>query len=171
MPAPTYPYQNYEFDRVESAFKSILLPQAQAVASQSRVYIKREKETIDTPRVELVLKTQQSRLQRAPANLFTMPTPDMRWLPLITWDFVLTATVVTNRSDNGEFHLPLCGVTRYAFQMYRLLATWLDSYDPYHGILDIYEAPIELAISEDENLDMTSMNFAGMLCIKNSSWR
>lgn len=168
MPAPQYQYQLYELDRIEAALKSMLALQVSSATAPVQVLMKRETVSDVTPRVELVLKTQQITSQRF---LLNPAKPDMRYQPLNTWQFILTATVVTNRSTNGDQHLPLCGKVRYGLQMYRLLETWPEDVDPYHFITDIQEAPIELEIENDENLDRTVMNFTGMLGIKDSAWR
>lgn len=156
-------YQLFELDLVEAQFKAIILAAVSSQAQPIQVLMKGETQTNDTPRVELVLETQQNQEHRYILN----PQAQPRFQPRDVWFFKLSATVVTNREENGVLHLQLIGKTRLALQFYKLAPVFIE---PLHSIIDIGEAPIQLSVETVGNLQSTKMNFAGQLCIRQSAW-
>lgn len=150
----------FELDRVEIGFFDILT--AQGIPAQRS----RDLDTNTTPRVELELTTEQNLSQR---HIFTGETTS-QFLPYNTWDFKLAVTVVTNREENGDNHLPLIGLARWNCQMFTLLDTWTFALNPYHTIIDIREESGSPDVWNDGGCDLTKLSFAGMFNIRESAW-
>jgi len=86
------------------------------------------------------------------------------------WLYTLTATVVTERTQNGSQHVPLIGKTRYALQYYRLQQTLTAAASPYHTLTSIDEVGQQDTVDDAGNLQMSQLTFRGMLNIRDSSW-
>ncbi len=151
----------YELDRVEFAFFQIL--QNQGIPSQHT----RDVDTNITPRVELALETEVVQGQRH--NIGGLY--QSQFLPYNTWTFKLGVTIVTNREQNGDNHLPLMGLARWNMQMNTLLQTWTPQICPTHVIIDIREEGCPTSVWNEGGCDISSMTFAGMFAIRESAWQ
>ncbi len=151
----------YELDRVELAFFQIL--QNQGIPSQRT----RDVDTNVTPRVELALETEvvQGRRHNI-GGIF-----QSQFLPYNTWLFKLGVTVVTNREQNGDNHLPLMGLARSILQMFALKDTFTQQLCPTHEIIDIREEGCPTSVWNEGGCDISSMTFAGMFAIRESAWQ
>lgn len=170
MLASSVPYEEWELfdlDRVNQAFKIIVQAAVSTPAQPVQVLMKHETATTNTPRVVLVIQTQQNQGQRFILN----PSwPDIRMQPRNVWFFNLSAEIITNREQNGVFHYPLVAKTRLALQFYKLALTWTMELEPLHAPIDIGEEPCELTVQDVDGLDSTKINFTGMLQIRDTAW-
>ena len=165
MPA-TYLYELFDLDAVERAFHSIVSDAVSTQADPVQVLKKRQNTTTLTPRVEINLKTQQVQGRRHLLN----PNLPTQFQPLYVWNFILEASVTTNRQQNNDQHIPITAKTRTALQLFQLANTWTLAIAPFHTVIDIQEQPIDLGIDSEGDLDTTKMTFAGMLCIRDDAW-
>lgn len=152
--------QLYELDRVEIGFWKILLNQG--LPAQR----KRDADTNTTPRVELELETEvvQSN-RRIAAN-----QPHSNYQYFNAWNFKLTATVVTNREQNGDNHGPLLGLVRWNFQMGTIIQTWTPGICATHKIVDMREESCPADVWNDGGCDISAVSFSGMFCIPDPIW-
>ncbi len=161
-------WQLYSFDDIETQFRASILTAVNSPAAPVQVLKTHEQPTNSTPRVQLILTTQQNQGQRFILN----PTyPDMRMQPLNVWFFQLSAEVVTNRQENNSQHWPLVGKSRLALSFRKLVPFFSIELCPLHSVIDIQETPEQLTVVQDGNLDQTKLNFAGMIVIRDSAWR
>lgn len=125
-------------------------------------------DTKSTPRVELELnvgKPQGHQYIRNPGNANGWAQPFDAWL------YDLTATIVTERTQNGEYHIPTIGRVRYNLQYFRLLQTLTLAVSPYHTLTTIAEsAPQTDSIDDAGNLQTTMLTFSGIMNIRESVW-
>lgn len=152
--------QLFELDRVELSFYKILINQG-LPAQHSR-----DNDTNVTPRIELQMTTEE--------NPFHMHIPTgaqtSQFLVRDVWDFVLTSTIVTNREQNGDSHIPLIGLARWNMQMAQMLNLWTREISPIYVIIDIREASGSPDVWNDGGCDMTKLTFGGMFQIRESAW-
>lgn len=159
--------QLFDFDDVEQAIKNAVIAACSTPAAPVMVLKSSETQTDNTPRVEILLITQQTQLQRYILNpVFT----DVRMQPLNTWLYELTLNVVCNRETNGSRLLEIRGNARAAMQWCYLWPFIGVDQLPLHGIVNIQEQPMNLGVENIGNLDQSKLSFDGMLSIRNEAW-
>ncbi len=130
--------------------------------------MKGESVTNQTARVELVLQTQQVQGQR---YILNPVYPDIRMQPRNVWFYKLSATVTTNRQQNGILQRPLVGKVRNSLRFDKVWPFFSVELIPLHTIVDIMEEPIELSVENIGDLQVQKLNFSGMLQIRDTAWR
>lgn len=152
--------QLFELERVEDALYRIFLQQG--IPAQKRF----ESQTNETPYVELqlVIDRPVHQKQRNANNAFAAAQP------FDSWAYTLTATVNTERTQNGSQHVTLIGKTRLALQYYRLLTTLNETVSPYHTLTSIVEVGQQDSVDNSGNLQMSQLTFRGILNIRENAW-
>lgn len=149
-------------ESVENALAVIL-----RAATNTPVYTRFESDVNTTPRIELVLTLTEptgNSYLRNPGNAAGQAQP------FNSWQYTLAATVVTNRTTNGNQHVQLIGKTRYALQYFKLISSFTSEICPYHSITSIKEAGQVDAVADTDNCQLSTINFTGVLNIRDSAW-
>lgn len=157
------PYRYELFSPAEGAEAALFqIFSAQGIPAQKRF----ETRTNDTPRVELQF------VLGAPVHRHVLDTDNInaQAQPFDAWQYQLLATITTERTRNGNQHVPLIGKTRYNLQYFRLLETFTDIVAPYHAITSIEEVNQLDSVDDPNNLQMTQLTFRGILNIRESAW-
>lgn len=152
--------QLFELDRVELAFYQLLVNQG--LPAQHT----RDLSTNVTPRIELQLSTDQI------INHWRIATGDTQSQFMVrdAWNFTLASTVVTNREQNGDSHIPLIGLARWNMQMAQMLNLWTLALCPTHQIIDIREESGSPEVWDEGGCDYTKLTFTGMFNIRPTAW-
>lgn len=130
-----------------------------------RVDTKFSSDTEKSPRVELELTI------GAPEGHVHIRYPGSQWQPYDAWIYDLTATIVTERTQNGSLHASTIGRVRYAFQYFRLLQSLTTAVSPYHTLTTIAESqPQQDSVDDVGNLQMTKLTFSGVMNIRENAW-
>lgn len=161
MSIPAYRYELFSpSESVEIALASIF--ESQGILARTRFVSK----TDTTPRVDLqfVLGAPVHRHILNPSN------GNAQAQPFDAWQYNLLATIVTERTQNGNQHVELIGKTRYNLQYFRLLDTFTSVVCPYHSITSIEEVGQQDSVDDANNIQMTQLTFRGVLNIRESAW-
>lgn len=152
-------WQLYDLDACEQEFKRILVAAIPGVQIQAQ----REGDANTTPRIAVLLDTQQTQGQRHILN----PNQLVQFQPLNTWMYSLGVSVYTNRSENGSQHAELVAKCREQMQMWKLNLTWTQEV---FTVVEIVEQPAAQTIEDVNNFDVTTLTFSGMLSIREQAW-
>lgn len=161
MSTPAYRYELFSpAESVEDALFAIF--SAQGIPAQKRF----ETKTNTTPRVDLQV------VLGAPIHrhVLNLTNSNAQAQPFDAWQYQLLATITTNRSENGNQHVPLIGKTRWNLQYFRLLSTLTSAVAPYHAITSIEEAGQMDSVDDPTNLQSTQLTFRGIMNIRESAW-
>lgn len=161
MSTPTYQHQLFELERMETALGSILESQGMTVHTRFG------SDTDTTPRVELVMSIaapEGHRFLLNPRNSFAPAQP------FDSWSYTLAATIVTERTRNGDHHVPLIGKVRYNLQYFRLIDTLTAAVSPFHTLTSIDETGQQDSVDDEKNLQLSQITFRGVMNIRESAW-
>jgi len=154
-------YQLYDFDAAEQTWYEILTaaipPPVQGLRS-------RMSNTNDTPRWEIVLQTQAIGTHK---HILNPSQPLTQFQPDDVWQYQLTFAVSTNRADNGDQHAIIVAKGRQALQFYKLAQSWNNDV---FTITDSKEQPLVKSVDDTGNIDVSTLTFTGMLCIRDGAW-
>lgn len=157
MAAPDYP--------TLYRFEDTLLPQYKAVLTTNSVtsYILRSTSDMATPRVEMEMM-----MGGTDGHAFTVPGGGTMF---DRWNFTLNVKVVTARNQSAASHTTYLGKVRY-LMLAPSTHTTINALLSYH-VLCIQlmgEDPSELEVIPDEDHDVTTLKFSGMVAIKSDAW-
>ncbi len=164
MSAPQFQWQLFSpAESVEDALFQIFT--AQGIPAQKRF----ETKTNTTPRVELqMIVDLQTSLAK---KIIDANNHNEQAQPDSAWPFTLLTTVVTNRTENGNQHVPLIAKSRWNLQYFRLIQTFTTTVAPYHSITNIREMGAQQdSVDDPNNLQMSQLTFRGVLNIRESAW-
>ncbi len=169
MPAPDFE-TIYDLDQNEDTFKAILAPFAMRYGAI--VYGKRTAMAANTPFVELNFLTQQYDDQREVALFPQYNGQDGSGIikPRNIWAFELSCTINTNRATNGNVHRKLVAIMRCQLNFHRLLSTWNETTAPYYNLIFTEEQPETVESFDPDNVDTTTIVFAGKVQVKRNAW-
>lgn len=157
MPAPDYP--------TLYRFEDTLLPQYAAVLTANTVTSVSPRATSDksTPRVELEM--QMGGTDGHAAIVTGSKTMHDRWR------FTLTARIITARNQNAATHTTYLGKVRYLLLAHST-STTINAALSYHYVTNQLQAeePSELDVIPDEDMDVTTCKFSGMVAIRSDAW-
>lgn len=154
-------WQLYDLDACEAEFKRILIA---ALPTNLQVNSTREGDANTTPRVSVVLNTQQNQGQR---YLLNPGNPQTQFQPLNVWFYTLNVSVFTDRMQNNDRHAELVAKCRQACQLYKLALSWSQAV---FTVVEILEQPLVQSFDDVTNHDQTMMAFMGMLAIRDGAW-
>lgn len=165
MTAPDFPTVYDLETAIEEAFGPALAGLITEFGLHATVVTSRNREFMDTPRVELYAAVGGVLSQRTTANQ-ARPKEQPN-----AFDITLTAVVVTTRSivaENSEEHGPLRGTVRYAFSAgWRAIS---DSNLPWHQLMDFLPAGSTPQLLDAKDNDKTELTYAGKIAVKNTAW-
>ena len=154
-------WQLYDFDAAEQTWYDLL---SLAIPAPVQGLRSRMTTTDKTPRWEIVLQTQPETTQKFILN----PSASQTQLqPGNVWFYQLSFAVTTNRETNGGQHAELVARGREALQFYKLSQSWNNTV---FTITDSLEQPLVKSFDNESNLDVSTLTFTGMLCIRNGAW-
>lgn len=87
------------------------------------------------------------------------------------WRFTLTVRVITARNQNAASHATYVGKVRY-LMLAPSTSTTINALLSYHVLCAqlMAEDPTELEVIPDEDHDITTCKFSGMVAIKSDAW-
>lgn len=157
-------WQLYDLDACEAEFTRILIAAIPPVNGLPQIIRSRSGVSTTTPRIQVILQTQQNYDQRKilnPANTNT------EFQPLNTWFFQLGVGVSTERERNADQHSTLVAKCREALQFYKLALSWTSEV---FTLANVREQPEVPTIDNESNIDVTTLTIAGMICIRDGAW-
>lgn len=143
----------------EKAFQSMLMD-----ALGNDVFLSRETRTATTPYVvvKMVMDTVDDNHQHTLTG--------QRWISDV-WQLTLKVTVVTQREQNGAQHTPMIGQIRTLFQRRSFKPAFKKTgANNTHELVDMRERNSQDSEDDDDNLDMTEMNWLVVASVRNEAW-
>lgn len=157
-------WQLYDLDACEAEFTRILITAIPPVNGLPQIIRSRSGISTTTPRIQVILQTQQNYDQRKilnPANTNT------EFQPLNTWFFQLGVAISTERERNTSQHAELVARCREALQFYKLAQSWTSEV---FTLANVREQPEVPTIDDTGNTDITTLTISGMICIRDGAW-
>lgn len=166
------PWQLYDFDAVGREFLRIVRLAINPTPGPSDLQVIgwRDPNSTTTPRVEVIFQPGISNDSRVSPNIFNPSAAYenlMEFQPINAWPYSLVIRVVTERMQNSSVHSELTAKARCAVLFPWCAQKWTQEV---FTIRDPREQPQTPEVDNEENEDVTNLNFTGLFMIRNSAW-
>lgn len=158
-------YDLYDLEAVNDTLGAIFRPLLGEPVQINTIAVK---DTNKTPRLDLVLRVEPNLNNRFPGARLSAGNSIL--VPLNTWSFTISATVVTNREVNGIARRDIIKKVRWQLQACNIIPAFTPALSPLYVVYDCREDSLDLAVDQQGDLDQQTLMFRGFFAIRNSAW-